>query len=160
MSRRIRSNLPLVRSLSAGCGSGSISYSQSYKKTPFARLPRPLAITSTPFRETVTFFLSKAMLRSLFLVATLALGALSAPSPKRFRCGSVNPPAELVSAVQGLEAATRAGTGPVQRQQALVVNLYFHIVSTAVAAGTVTSGQIRNQVRNSRATARTSFLSP
>lgn len=91
------------------------------------------------------------MFRSLAVVALVALqagnavaAAIAAPAP--FRCGSENPPADILAQAK----AFHAQTGPAAAAAAagtINVNTYFHVVTTSANAGSVTQAQLDSQVR-------------
>ena len=92
------------------------------------------------------------MFRSLAVVALVALqagnaiaAAVALPAP--FRCGSENPPADILAQAKVFHAQT----GPVAVAAAAAgtinVSTYFHVVTTTANAGSITQAQLDNQVR-------------
>ncbi|KAL9116821.1 MAG: hypothetical protein Q9187_006650, partial [Circinaria calcarea] len=90
------------------------------------------------------------MFRSLAVIALVALqagnaiaAAIAAPAP--FRCGSENPPADIMAQANAFRtqtdpapAAAAAGT--------INVKTYFHVVTTSAKAGSITQTQLNNQL--------------
>lgn len=91
------------------------------------------------------------MFRSLAVIALLALqagnaiaAAVALPAP--FRCGSENPPAEIVAQAK-LFHAQPGRVAAVAAADTINVNAYFHVVTTSASEGSITQGQLDNQVR-------------
>lgn len=80
----------------------------------------------------------------LGLLAT-TMAAVIGEKPIQFRCGSENPPADILAQA----AAMSYGPKPLAAQ-AINVNTYFHVVTTQTKAGSITQTQLNNQVRSSR----------
>lgn len=93
------------------------------------------------------------MFRSLAVVALVALqagnaiaAAIAAPAaPIPFRCGSENPPADILAQADAFR--THSGPDSVAAAAAtLNIKTYFHVVTTSAKAGTITQTQLNNQL--------------
>ena len=85
------------------------------------------------------------MYTSFTLLGLLAttMAAVIGEKPIEFRCGSENPPADILAQA----AAMSHGPKPLAAQ-AINVNTYFHVVTTSAKAGTITQTQLNNQVNS------------
>ena len=80
----------------------------------------------------------------LGLCATSTLAAVASIKETYVRCGTEQPPAELVAQAQAF------GTHPVPAAAANInVKTYFHVVTTQAAKGSVTQAQLNQQVSSS-----------
>lgn len=88
------------------------------------------------------------MYTSFTLLGLLAttMAAVIGEKPIEFRCGSENPPADILAQA----AAMSHGPKPLAAQATINVNTYFHVVTTQAKAGSITQTQLNNQVRASR----------
>ena len=80
----------------------------------------------------------------LGLMAT-TMAAVIGEKPIEFRCGSENPPADILAQA----AAMNRGPKPLAVQP-INVQTYFHVVTTQAKAGSITQTQLNNQVRSSQ----------
>ena len=76
----------------------------------------------------------------LGLLAT-TMAAVIGEKPIEFRCGSENPPADIVAQAQAMAIRPQPMAG-----QTINVQTYFHVVTTQAKAGSVTQTQLNNQV--------------
>ena len=76
----------------------------------------------------------------LGLLAT-AMAAVIGEKPIEFRCGSENPPAEILA-----QAAAMSAHPQPLAAQTINVQTYFHVVTTQAKAGSITQTQLNNQV--------------
>ncbi len=90
------------------------------------------------------------MFRQLLALVSLGLcasGVLAAVVPPPFACGNEAPPPELLAEAGRLQKnKTQPEGGDSFRVAALVVDTYFHIVTTAAKRGSVSSSQVTAQV--------------
>ena len=86
------------------------------------------------------------MYTSFTLLGLLAttMAAVIGEKPIEFRCGSENPPAEIVAQAQAMAVRPQPLAA-----QAINVKTYFHVVTTAAKAGSITQTQLNNQVSTS-----------
>lgn len=85
------------------------------------------------------------MYTSFTLLGLLAttMAAVIGEKPIEFRCGSENPPAEILVQAQAMAARPQ----PMAAAAATInVNTYFHVVTTAAKRGSITQTQLNNQV--------------
>lgn len=86
-------------------------------------------------------FLSAAVL------AIQAGTSLAAPSTEKvipFRCGSEQPPAEILS--QASDFARQSDIERLAAHAPIVINTYFHVVTSTAKVGRYTQTQLNNQV--------------
>lgn len=76
----------------------------------------------------------------LGLLAT-AMAAVIGEKPIEFRCGSENPPAEILA-----QAAAMSHAPTPLAAQSINIQTYFHVVTTQAKAGSVTQAQLNSQV--------------
>ncbi|KAL8788880.1 MAG: hypothetical protein Q9195_007094 [Heterodermia aff. obscurata] len=76
----------------------------------------------------------------LGLLAT-AMAAVIGEKPIEFRCGSENPPAEILA-----QAAAMSHAPTPLAAQSINIQTYFHVVTTQAKAGSVTQTQLNNQL--------------
>ena len=92
---------------------------------------------------------SVASVIRLALHASSALALVTPRAPARaFRCGSENPPAELLA--QAEEFAARVAPQETTALAAISVNTYFHVVTSAAKQGQYSQTQLSNQVEYPR----------
>ena len=77
----------------------------------------------------------------LGLLAT-AMAAVIGEKPIEFRCGSENPPAEILA-----QAAAMSHAPTPLAAQSINIQTYFHVVTTQAKAGSVTQAQLNSQVQ-------------
>ena len=79
----------------------------------------------------------------LGLLAT-AMAAVIGEKPIQFRCGSENPPADILA-----QAAAMSHAPTPLAAQSINIPTYFHVVTTQAKAGSVTQAQLNSQVQPS-----------
>ena len=72
---------------------------------------------------------------------------MSRPVITPFRCGSDAPPAEILAQAQSFADNTKAAPQP-QAHTPIVVNTYFHVVTSPAKQGLYTQTQLNNEVRS------------
>lgn len=77
------------------------------------------------------------------LLARIALAAVPGVKPLLFRCGSENPPQDILESARAMAAnpSTQAAAAA-----SINVKTYFHVVTTRAKQGSVTQTQLNNQV--------------
>ena len=81
---------------------------------------------------------------ALFGLLAPIMAAVIGEKPIEFRCGSENPPAEIVAQAQAMAIRPQP-----MAAQTINVNTYFHVVTTQAKVGIVTQTQLNNQVSTS-----------
>ena len=83
------------------------------------------------------------LLAAFGLLAQVAMAAVPGVKPLLFRCGSENPPEDILATAKSM--ATNPST-LAAAAAAINVKTYFHVVTTKAAQGSVTQTQLNNQV--------------